>query len=156
MPSGHVYKGGGGDRRRRRARQGRSPTWTPSPSRIRPPPLSFPPPERIGRRGRGKGKGGAAPSSLSYSDSLGGGRAAIPTGFPLSPLGPCWPNNSPGGSDNLPVLQNLSETTRTIPVSECNLPIYESLPLNHFETPRHVRDLIRDSEQPLVIKSHNS
>ena len=35
----------------------------------------------------------------------------------------------------------------TLPVSEYSLPIYESLPVDHFETPRHVRDLIRDSEQ---------
>ena len=35
----------------------------------------------------------------------------------------------------------------TLSVSEYSLPIYESLPLDHFETPRHVRDLIRDSEQ---------
>ena len=36
-------------------------------------PLSFLPQEGIGRRGREKGKGGAAPSSFSYSDSLGRG-----------------------------------------------------------------------------------
>ena len=41
-------------------------------------------------------------------------------------------------------------------MSEYYLPIYQSLPLDHFETPRHVRDLIRDSEQPLVTKTHNS
>ena len=35
----------------------------------------------------------------------------------------------------------------TIPVSEYLHPIYQSLPLDHFETPRHVRDHIRDSEQ---------
>ena len=47
-------------------------------------------------------------------------------------------------------------TPRTLPVSEYYHPIYESLPLNHFETPLHVRDLIRDSEQHSVTKSHNS
>jgi hypothetical protein len=41
-------------------------------------------------------------------------------------------------------------TPGTLPVFEYYRPIYESLPLNHFETPRHVRDLIRDSEQHLV------
>ena len=41
-------------------------------------------------------------------------------------------------------------------MSEYYLPIYESLPLDHFETPQHVRDIIRDSEQHSVIKSHNS
>ena len=44
----------------------------------------------------------------------------------------------------------------TLPVSEYHRPIYQSLPLDHFETPRHVRDLIRDSEQHSVTKSHNS
>ena len=41
-------------------------------------------------------------------------------------------------------------------MSEYYLQIYQSLPLDHFETPRHVRDLIRDSEQPSVTKTHNS
>ena len=36
------------------------------------------------------------------------------------------------------------------PVSEYNLPIYQSLRLDHFETPRHVRDHIRDFELPSV------
>ena len=33
----------------------------------------------------------------------------------------------------------------TLPVSEHSHPIYRSLRLDHFETPRHVRDHIRDS-----------
>ena len=41
-------------------------------------------------------------------------------------------------------------------MSEYNLPIYQYLPLNHLETPRHVRHLIQDSEQPSVTKTHNS
>ena len=41
-------------------------------------------------------------------------------------------------------------------MSVYNLPIYQSLPLDHLESPRHVRDLIRDSEQPSVTKKHNS
>ena len=44
----------------------------------------------------------------------------------------------------------------TLPVSEYYHPIYQSLPLDLFETPRHVRDLIRDSEQHSVTKTHNS
>ena len=44
----------------------------------------------------------------------------------------------------------------TLPVSEYHRPIYQYLPLDHFETPHHVRDLIRDSEQHSVTKSHNS
>ena len=45
--------------------------------------------------------------------------------------------------------------SETIPVSEYYRPIYQSLPLDHFETPRHVRDLIRDSKQSSVTKTHN-
>ena len=50
----------------------------------------------------------------------------------------------------------IPEPLETIPMFEYHLTIYQSLPLNHFETPRHVRDLIRDSEQHLVTKSHKS
>ena len=50
----------------------------------------------------------------------------------------------------------ISESLGTIPMSEYNLPIYESLPLDRFKTPRHVRDLIQDSEQTSVTKTHNS
>ena len=35
-------------------------------------------------------------------------------------------------------------------MSEYSRPIYRSLRLDHLETPRHVRDRIRDSEQPSV------
>src|SRR4051812_39132207 len=38
----------------------------------------------------------------------------------------------------------------TIPMSKYRLPIYRSLCLDHFETPRHGHDQIRDSEQPSV------
>ena len=47
-------------------------------------------------------------------------------------------------------------TLGTLPVSKYYRPMYEYLPLDHFETPRHVRDLIRDSKQHSVTKSHNS
>ena len=55
---------------------------------------------------------------------------------------------------------NKIELGMMIPMIESrasNIPmtIYESLPLDHFETPRHVRDLIRDSEQTSVTKTHN-
>ena len=41
-------------------------------------------------------------------------------------------------------------TPGTLLVSEYSRLIYQSLYLDHFETPRHVRDHIRDSEEPLV------
>ena len=40
-------------------------------------------------------------------------------------------------------------------MSEYSRPIYRSLRLDHFETPRHVPDLIRDSELLRYIKTHN-
>ena len=50
---------------------------------------------------------------------------------------------------------NKIEPGMMIPMIESrasNIPmtIYESLPLDHFETPRHVHDHIRDSELPSV------
>ena len=72
------------------------PTWTPSPSRIRPP-FFLSPPEGIGRRGRGKGKGGAAPSSLSYYNSLGGGCTTTTCGLPSLSLRPMLAQHFPGG-----------------------------------------------------------
>ena len=74
----------------------------------------------------------------------------------LSTQGPLRPNTSPGGSGNPPALRFYPKLSGTLPVSEQHGPIYQSLPLDHFETPRHVRDLIRDSEQTSVTKTHNS
>ena len=154
-PPLYIREGGGGGQRPGGARQGGSPTWTPSPSRIRPPTFSFQRRGKEGRRGEEEGKGGRAPSP-SYSDSPWGARLPL-VGCPLfSPMAheahdfPRGVPVTPRYSDKIP------ESLGTIPMSEYNLPIYESLPLDHFETPRHVRDLIRDSEQPSVIKSHNS
>src|SRR3954454_12567472 len=42
----------------------------------------------------------------------------------------------------------------TIPLSKYSHPIYQSLCLDYFETPRHVRDHIRDSELLRYIKIH--
>ena len=85
VPPSSVYKGGswrgaskGVARPRRRK---------PTPSRFAPP---FPSPRRRGKEGvgEGKGKGGAAPPSLSYSDSRGGGAPLALAGPSLSQLGP--------------------------------------------------------------------
>ena len=40
-------------------------------------------------------------------------------------------------------------------MSEYSRPIYRSLRLDHFETPRHVPDFIWDSELLRYIKTHN-
>ena len=55
-----------------------------------------------------------------------------------------------GGSGNPRYSGFIRKFFGTLPVSEYSRPIYRSLCLDHFETPRHVRDHIRDSEQPSV------
>ena len=59
-------------------------------------------------------------------------------------------------SRNSPVLRKIPESLGTFPKSEYSRPIYRSLLLDYFETPHHVLDLIPDSEQSSVTKSHNS
>ena len=100
--------------------------------------------------GEGEGKGGAAPLSLSNSDQR--GRGAWPAlGQPsLYPLRLIRPTISPGGSGNPPALRFSPRPPGTLPVSEYSHPIYRSLRLDHFETPLHVCDHIRDSELPSV------
>ena len=106
------------------------------------------------RSGEGEGKGGAAPPLLVQFGPGGRRRAAHP-GFPsLSPLRPIWPITSPEG---VPVTLRHSgfirNFSRTLPVFEYSRPIYRSLRLDHFETPRHIPDLIRDSELLRYIKT---
>ena len=115
------------------------------------------------KEGRGERKGG------SYSLYL------FPPPLLLSPLRPAhmgrtsplgsgmsrpWPNKvhifAGGCPEPLSVTRYVPGTPRTLLVSEYYRPIYEYLPIDHFETPRHVLDLIRDSKQTSVIKSHNS
>ena len=126
----------------------------PSPSRI-PLFLSGVGEKKEGKReGVGKGKGGCRPLSPSpiWTSHWGGARPASVSPLNLNKariLLPLYSRNSP-------VLRKIPESLETFPMSEYSLPIYRSLPLDHFETPRHVPDLIRDSEQTLVIKSHNS
>ena len=50
----------------------------------------------------------------------------------------------------------LSVPPETLPMSEYYRHIDQSLPLDHFKTPPHVYDLIRDCEQHSFTKSHNS
>src|SRR5215216_7710825 len=102
--------------------------------------------EGEGRRGRGEGKGGQ-PFFPSPIRTRGEGGAASPCG--PSPL-PTKAHQGPLLPCNYPVLRKIPESLGTFPMSEYSLPIYESLRLDHFETPRHVPDLIRDSELPSV------
>ena len=101
--------------------------------------------------GEGEGKGGAAPPLLVQ---FGPEREGA--------CGPPWPPLSlstkaheahyfsRGGSGNPPALRFSPKSPGTLPVSEYSRPIYQSLCLDHFETPRHVRDHIQDSEQTSV------
>ena len=127
----------------------------PSPNRTRrggrrPPflPLSllFPPPLLIQQ-----GKGGAPPPSPCPIQTRGEGCEAQP--FPpllfstkahYGPFSPQGVPVTPRYSGKIPI------SPGTLPISKYRLPIYQSSCLDHFETPRHVLDHIRDSEQPSV------
>ena len=90
---------------------------------------------------------------VQFRLDLGGARPAL--GSPS--LFPVWPNKaqyfSPANSRNSPVLQKIPESFGTFPNTEYSRPIYRSLRLYHFETPRHVPDLIWDSELLRYIKT---
>ena len=92
------------------------------------------------REGEGKRKGSRAPSPLSNLDSLGGATLRAPLSFsPKAHEGPLLARGvpvTPRYFDKFP------KHSRIIPMSEYHLPIYQSLPLDHFETPLHVRDPI--------------
>ena len=123
------------------APQGRIPT----PTRSRFPP--FPSPTRRGRKEEGERRKEGPPPPPLVQFGL-GGRHLL--GGPLSSEAHGGPLTSRGGSGNPPALRFYPKLSGTLPVSEQHGPIYQSLCLDYFETPRHVRDLIRDSEQPSV------
>ena len=82
----------------------------------------------------------------------GGGATSWAAALSL-PSGPLLPHGVPVTP---PALQFYPKSPGTLPVSEYYRPIYESLPVDHFKTPRHVGDLIWDSKQHSLTKSHNS
>ena len=136
-------RGGGGRPRRGAPRGSPTPTGSRTPSWTR-------------REGKAveerKEKGGGAPPPFPcpIRTRKGGGVRPPPASFSLLPQGPCRPNNprgvpvTPRYSGKIPI------SPGTFPISKYRLPIYQSLCLDHFETPRHVRDHIRDTEQPLL------
>ena len=99
----------------------------------------------------GRKKGGAAPPFLVQFGVEGEGARGLPWPALLFSLrahvGPLTPGGvpvTPRYSGKIPI------SPGTIPISKYRLPIYRSLCLDHFETPRHVHDHIRDSELPSV------
>ena len=104
--------------------------------------------------GEGKGKekeGRVRPPSLVQFGPDHGEGCGLPLGpFPPFPYGPLRPNTN---SRNSPVLRKIPESLGTFPKSEYSRPLYRSLRLDHFETPRHITDLIRDSELLRYIKT---
>ena len=110
------------------------------------------------RGGREEGKGAPPPSPCPIR-TRGEGRAALPwppllfsTKAHYGPLSPRGVPVTPRYSGKIPI------SPGTLPISKYRLPIYQSSCLDHFETPRHVRDHIRDSEIPSVhqnTETHN-
>ena len=150
--SGHIYKGGEG---RGGLPKGGRQVWgillgLPSPSRF---PLLFPIPSRRRREG-GRGEkegGGRCPLLVQFGPAHGEGCGHPLRPFSPFPYGPLRPNTN---SRNSPVLPQIFESVGTFPMSKYSRPIYRSLRLDHFETPRHVPDLIQDSELLWYIKTH--
>ena len=91
-------------------------------------------------------------TSPSPDRTRGRGRRAAHVGLPL--LFSTKAHYGPYSSRGVPVTSRYSSkipiSPGTLPISKHRLPIYQSLRLDHFETPRHVCDHIRDSEQPSV------
>ena len=135
---------------------GRRPTPWGAPRRRSPPPSrSRTPPFLLllggGRKGeRGEGKGGAAPLLIQFGPEGEGARGPPWPPLSLSTKAHVAHYLSPGGSGNPPALRFSPKTSGTPLVSEYSRPIYQSLCLDHFETPHYVRDHIWDSEQTSV------
>ena len=116
--------------------------------------VGFPPPNPSWNRIRGGGKRereGPAPSPCPIRTKGGEGRVAH-EGLPL--LFSTKAHHGPYSSWGVPVTSRYSGkipiSPGTLPISKHRLPIYQYLCLDHSETPRHVRDQIRDFEQPSV------
>ena len=114
----------------------------PSPSRIPPPTWSRKRVWEKEKEGRGR-----HPFLVQFGPVHGGARGHPFRPFSPVPYGPLRPNTN---SRNSPLLRKIPESLGTFPMSEYSHPIYRYLCLDHFETPRHVYDLIRDSEQTSV------
>ena len=108
--------------------------------------------------GEGKGEGerakGAPPFPSPIRTRPWGGVRPPFEAFLSFPVWPIKARYFPREFSNSPVLREIPESLGTFPMSEYSRPIYRFLRLDHFETPRHVPDLIRDSELLRYIKTH--
>jgi hypothetical protein len=134
----YIKDQGGGSGWPREGTPGRSPT----PTESRTPPFHVGVgEERGGERGR-KERGASPPFLVQVGHGRGGARGCPLAASPLPPIGPMRPNSLRG----VPVTPRYSGiypiTPGTIPVSEYSHPIYQSSCIDHFETPRYVRDHI--------------
>ena len=119
-----------------------------------PPPFPSPSRRRRERGEKRRKEGGAAPPLIQFGLGKGDATSGRPSHFSTKAhCGPLIPWGVPVTPQYSGKCPNLSET---IPVSKHNLQIYQYLPPDHFKTPRHVRDLSRDSEQHSVTKSYNT
>ena len=144
MPLAPIYKGARGEVRP--ARRG-------APGGVLLPPGVGLPPFLVGlgeggkEEGERKERGAPPPSPCPIRTRGGGARGPALSASPLLQYGPLNPRGvpvTPRYSGKIPI------SLGTLPISKYRLPIYQSSCLSHFETPRHVRDHIRDSEQPSV------
>ena len=121
-----------------------------------PPGVGLPPLALLEKEGgREKEERGAPPLPCPIRTRGGGDARPTLDGPPLLPYGPFspfsyGPMRPNTNSRNSPVLRKIPESLGAFPMSGYSRPIYRSLHLDHFETPRHVRDHIQDSEQPSV------
>ena len=138
VPPAPVYKG---------ARGGGRPALYGAPRRSPPPSRSRTPTRRGKEVGREKERG-VPPPSPSPIQTKGEEARGPPLAAPLSLSTKAHMAHyfSRGGSGNPPAPRFSPKSPGTLPVSEYSRPIYQSLCLDHFETPRYVRDHIRDSE----------
>ena len=149
VPPAPVYKGARGEEAA--GQGGRAKGGSPTPTGSRTPFFPSWNRRRGERGGRGEGKGGRRPPSLVlFGLGRGGARGPLlpPSLFSLEAhVGPITPRGVPVTSrysGKMPI------SPGTIPMSKYRLPIYRSLCIDHFETPRYVHDHIRDSEQTSV------
>ena len=140
-PSLYIGEGRSGRRPRERGGHRGNPRWVWAP----PPPRKLAP-----EAGRGGCPRGGAPTSPGYVRGVGRGAQPLSGLVCPLPLAHKAPNACRGLRNTFRSRWSSPGTPRTIPESNSLRPIYRSSPPDHSGVPRHVRDLIRNSEQPSV------